>query len=314
LNKIVPEFLVVAPPYSKQVGGSMALHYLCHLLNKIGTSHIIPLPFGRVISYANSDYFENMQHMEMSQLENYNLAGHLNTPIFKGDLGKKNLVIVYPEVVHGNPLVGVNVARWLLYHSGFHRKEICLSKGEVQFQYQSIYTPAFIEGFVELSDIILHVQETPKEVYETLANEIELSAAVVQEGRQGVAYSVRKGRKVPHPLLDETAINLDGKPFDEVLVILRKSTHFVSFDPDTFLTSIAAALGCFPVVEADLTPDELENRKNMLGFISWDSKNIEETWSHRPQLLDKLNNDEQRNKTCVQEFYDFWEARLNDSK
>ena len=312
MNKIVPEFLVVAPPYSKQVGGSMALHYLCHLLNKIGTSHIIPLPFGRVISYANSDYFENMQHMEMSQLENYNLAGHLNTPIFKGDLGKKNLVIVYPEVVHGNPLVGVNVARWLLYHSGFHRKEICLSKGEVQFQYQSIYTPAFIEGFVELSDIILQIHETPKDVYTTLANEIELSADVVQEGRQGVAYCTRKGLKVDHPLLDETAISIDGKPFDEVVAILRQCTHFVSFDPDTFLSSIASALGCFSIVEADLKPNDLEERKNTQAFISWDSHNIEETWNHRPQLLDRFDEKERLNKSCVQAFFNFWEQRLND--
>jgi len=313
LNRIIPDFLVVAPPYSKDVGGSMALHYLCHLLNEIGTAHIVPMPFGQLLSYANYNNFEHIKNSEMSRLQNYNLAGHLNTPIIKGHLDQKNLVIVYPEIVHGNPLNGENVARWLLYHSGFHRKEICLSKGEVQFQYQSFFTPTFIKDFVELSDIILQIIEMPKDVHKTLFNEVELSANVVQKGRQGVAYSVRKGLKVNHPLLDETAISIDGKPFDEVVAILRQCTHFVSFDPDTFFSKIACALGCYSIVEADLKPDDLEERKNNSGFISWDGHNIEETWNYRQQLLDKFDETERYNKSCVQAFFNFWEQRLNGS-
>ena len=183
----------------------------------------------------------------------------------------------------------------------------------MQFQYQSSFTPAFIKDFVELSDIILQIHETPKDVYTTLANEVGLSANVVQEGRQGVAYCVRKGLKVSHPLLDETAISIDGKPFDEVVAILRQCTHFVSFDPDTFFSSVACALGCFSIVEADLKPDELEERKNNLGFISWDGHNLEETWNYRQQLLDKFDKNECLNKSCVQAFFNFWEERLNAS-
>lgn len=200
-----------------------------------------------------------------------------------------------------------------MYHSGLQRKAICLSKGEVQFQYKNIFTPAFIEGFVELSEILLHIVEMPKDVHRTLATEVGLNAKLVQEGRQGIAYCVRKGLKVNHPLLDETAINIDGKPFDEVVSILRKCSHFVSFDPDTFFTSIASALGCFSIVSAELKPDELVERKKNMGFISWDGQNIEETWDYRQQLLDRFDNFERNNKSIVQAFFNFWENRLNVS-
>ena len=314
MSKIIPEFLVVAPPYTRNSGGVMALHYLCHLLNDIGIAHIWPMPLGQVLSYANKADFDIIKTIETNRLNNFAVAPHLNTPIFKGNTLQNNLIIVYPEIVHGNPLKGKNVARWLLYYSGHHRKEICLSKGEVQFQYNSHFTPAFIEGFVELSDIFLQIHEMPKNVHSILAKEVGLSAKVLQEGRQGVAYCVRKGLKVNHPFLDKNSINIDGKPFDEVVAILRECSHFVSFDPDTFFSWIASALGCFSIVEADLKPDDLLERKKKWGFISWDGQNIEESWGYRRQLLDKFDEFVRNNKLNVQAFFNFWENRLNVSK
>lgn len=289
----------------------MSLHYLCHLLNDIGTAHILPMPHGTVLSYVNVRDFDLIKNLETNNARNFAVAPHLNTPIFEGNTAQDNLVIVYPEIVHGNPLRGKNVARWLLYHSGFHREEICISKGEVQFQYSSYFTPAFIEGFVELSEILLRVVEVPKYVHQTLSKEVGLSANVVQKGRQGVAYCVRKGVKVNHPLLDETAINVDGRTFDEVVAILRQCTHFVSFDPDTFFNIIACALGCFPIVLAELKPDDLEERKINERYISWDGQNIEETWNYRQHALDALDKFESINKSSVQAFFRFWEQRLN---
>lgn len=314
MSSIIPEFLVVAPPYSKDSGGIMALHYLCHLLNDIGTAHIVPLPFGRLLSYANMKDFDLIKNLEIQNVKNFSVASHLNTPIFEGSTAQDNLVIVYPEIVHGNPLQGKNVARWLLYHSGAHRHEICLSKGEVQFQYRSVFTPAFIEGFVELSEILLYVLEVPKYVHQTLTKEVGLSANVVQKGREGVAYCVRKGVKVNHPLLDETAINVDGRPFDEIVAILRQCTHFVSFDPDTFYSLVACALGCYSIVLADLNPDQLEERKINQRYISWNGQNIEETWNYRQHALDELDKSERLNKSNVEAFFRFWEQRLNVAK
>ena len=314
MNKLIPEFIVVAPSYSRDHGGTMSLHYLCHLLNEIGIAHILPIPLGQVLSWANRGDFDAIKNIETNRINNFNMAPHLNTPLFKGRTDQNNLVIVYPEVVHGNPLNGKNVARWLLYHSGLQRKTICLSKGEVQFQHKSIFTPAFIEGFVELSEILLHIVEIPKNVHKILAEEVGLNAKVVQEDRKGVAYCVRKGLKISHPLLDKTAINIDGKPFDEVVAILRQCSHFVSFDPNTFFSSVACALGCFSIVAADLKPDDIVKRKNKMGYISWDGKDIENTWNYRQQLLDRFDNSEKKNKSNVQAFFNFWEDRLNVSK
>lgn len=313
MNKIIPEFIVVAPSYTRDSGGTMSLHYLCHLLNDIAIAHILPIPLGQLLSWANVQDFDTIKHIETNRVENFVVAPHLNTPIFKGRTDQNNLVIVYPEIVHGNPLNGKNVARWLLYHSGHQRKAIHLTKGEVQFQYRDIYTPAFIKDFVELSEILLYIIEMPKDVYKILITEVGLSAKVVQEGRRSIAYCVRKGLKVNHPLLDETAINIDGKPFNEVVSILKQCSHFVSFDPDTFFTSIASALGCFSIVSADLKPDDLAERKKNMGFISWDGQNIEETWDYRQQLLDRFDNFETNNKSNVQAFFNFWENRLNVS-
>ena len=94
------KFIIYAPPFDENSGGNVLLHRLCDLLNKEGESAYIRL-------------------WDMPQPNNSGIYGSFNTPLAKISDLSDNTIVVYPEVVSGNPLMAKNVVRWLLYHPGF---------------------------------------------------------------------------------------------------------------------------------------------------------------------------------------------------
>ncbi len=312
---IEPKFLVAATRYSNNEGGSMALHLLCHILNEMGSeAYVLPMPEGEIVSYPNSKTIENVRDRQNSIWQTFSVSEDLNTPIFSGNTLDEDLVVIYPEVVHGNPFRVKNVARWLLYHTGFHRKEVCLSRGEVQFLWSKEYIAAEIEGFVELSNVILRVESSPNDPHTALSNELTLGHTELHRNRTNVAYCVRKGNQLEHPLIDERAINIDGRPREEVINILRTSKYFISFDPATFYSCIAAALGCFSVVVTDT--DVEQQGVTTRPWLTFERKgfeppNYEDAWRERRKLLDHFESFDVDARKSVSEFIEFWRDRLN---
>jgi hypothetical protein len=84
-------FVIAAPDYTEIHGGVVALHRLCDRLNAVGCEAFIE-PLGEAIGITHP---------------------HWRSPLWRG----RNLddaVVVYPEIVTGNPLGARRVVRWLL--------------------------------------------------------------------------------------------------------------------------------------------------------------------------------------------------------
>ncbi len=86
-------YYIYAPEYTRRSAGVKVLHYLCHSLNLIG---------------------------ENAFVINDKTAGWLRTPVVTQQIANHHLsiglspIVIYPEVVHGNPLSAKNVVRYLL--------------------------------------------------------------------------------------------------------------------------------------------------------------------------------------------------------
>jgi len=86
-------YYIVAPAYMRVSAGIKVLHQLCHLLNLRGQSAFM------ITSKVNAD---------------------LATPVLSEQIvdqhfeGKRTPIIIYPETLHGNPLTGKCVVRYLL--------------------------------------------------------------------------------------------------------------------------------------------------------------------------------------------------------
>ena len=87
-------YYVAAPPYREISGVVRAMHYLCHALNLAG---------------------------EEAYIATQGVSGFLRTPLLTPEVvqqhaeaGRREPIVIYPEVASGNPLGAINVVRYLL--------------------------------------------------------------------------------------------------------------------------------------------------------------------------------------------------------
>ena len=93
-------FVIYTPSHSEQCGGCTVLHVLVDRLNRrYGSVHVpvaYVVPMGATI----------------------NVSPALATPFLPSWMKASDGIVVYPEIVNGNPLNGSKVVRWILYFPG----------------------------------------------------------------------------------------------------------------------------------------------------------------------------------------------------
>jgi hypothetical protein len=306
---VEPHFIIASPPYNVNSGGVIQLFELCRLINEIGTAYMVPAPIGLIVNFLNTNALDNIRLIQEHQKQ-FSMPKDMEKWFFRGDLNQDNLVVVYPEIVHGNPFQKKHVARWLLYHAGELRNEIALGRGEVQFRYNSNYVAAEIPGFVEISDIELYVNVPPNDAYLELKSSINISMEEIHQTKSGVAYLVKKGVFTDHPMIDNLSIKLDGLERSSVIKTLKDVKYFISFDPDTFYSEIAAALGCISII----VPQKNSPNKAERPWLAINDQDIESAWNARRELLESWEKSRGVSRGNVKHFVDFWRNRINKTE
>ncbi|HUZ09428.1 MAG TPA: hypothetical protein VMU76_04600 [Acidimicrobiales bacterium] len=93
-------FVIAAPDYTEMHGGVVALHRLCDRLNALGHEAFV-VPLGSAEGITRTGW---------------------RTPLWdRGTLD--DAVLVYPEIVTGNPLLGRRIVRWLLHRPSWFTGE-----------------------------------------------------------------------------------------------------------------------------------------------------------------------------------------------
>lgn len=291
----------------------MVLHQLCHLLNEIAEAYVVPMPRGSIINWLNIDHVDQLVAAEKNQLTNFKTCPSLNTPIFSSypGLDLEACVAVYPEVVLGNPFQMKNVARWVLYHSGFHRGLSCTSNGEVEFKFKPEFAGAEISGFSETADLTLTVSVVDEDAYNTLQSNYHMSREELIANREGVAYCVRKGKFRDVGLIDGNSICIDGKSNAEVRKILNQVKYFISFDPHTAYTNIAVASGCYSLISCPEYDGNEEACFQKRPAVAFSELQLEKSWDNRASLLNRFDERIAASRRNVSKFASFWSDRIN---
>jgi len=241
------KYILYAPAYDESSGGGIALHRLCHLINECGGEAYL-YPFvpsfelhlhnaTQVGAYAKAIY-------ESTNLANYRIHDTFRTPVLPPKehfIPGNDCIVIYPEITFGNPLRAKNVVRWLLHNPGHHTGVIYFGPGEIYYRYADHFLGDFAYPGSEMADLILRVQYSPLELYKEQANE-------PKRERRGTAYCMRKGkgRAMAHDVVD--SILVDGKSHKEVSAIFKSVKQFISYDPQTHYSYLAAIAGCESVV------------------------------------------------------------------
>lgn len=113
--------VIVAPNYSHQSNGVRGLHYLGHTINALGhIARLLILARDKIVGAGAADQLLNPDW---------------DTPLLKEE--ERGLldeaIIIYPEVVYGNPLDAKRVARWLGNKEGVLRSGQGMNAGRYDF-------------------------------------------------------------------------------------------------------------------------------------------------------------------------------------
>ena len=267
------KFIIYAPPFDENSGGNLALHRLCDLLNKQGERAYIWLWGGQ------------------SQPHKSGICERFNTPFAKISDLSDNAIVVYPEVVSGNPLMAKNVVRWLLYKPGFFTGEVNYGKDELFFYSQKEFIPPEFN--------------TPEE------NRLGIWLSFLDVYRQtnygrrkGTCYILRKGknRKIVHNI--KNSILIDGKSNQEIAEIFNNTKCCISYDLHTAYTAYAALCGCIPIVipESGLSKEEWCSKEEESYGVAYGFCDIDYAKKTREKLLLETKQHEKKTEESVENF------------
>jgi hypothetical protein len=228
-----PNYIVHAPGYDPDSGGSIFLHELVNALNQLGESAFLwPMNWTRPETMAERVRAVLRRPSLLWRLPSFRTNPALNTPVARNRDLRPDSIVVYPEVTLGNPLGARNVVRWLLYRPGlkdpyrFGPDEMFFRAGEMSD------LPELTGGAPEL--FLWRINPA----YRNLAN----------PDRGGACYAVRKGAGKPRIAETRGAIPIDGLSHEEIADIFNRCSVFYSYDEATFYSQYAAICGCLSVV------------------------------------------------------------------
>ncbi len=239
------KFLIYAPPYDPNTGGIIALHKLCDLINRSGReAFLYPLMPSFELHLHSLPQLQNMLDQFQAGLAaalEFRVNSDFITPTLAPaveDQAGQDWVVVYPEIVFGNPLRAPNVVRWMMHKPGYWTNQVHYGAGELHFYYGQAFREYDVPRCTT-SELRLTIHHTPFQLY------LDEDA---NRPRSGTAYCLRKGKGRPlqHDLSDSVLI--DGKSHEEIATIFKRVKTFISYDLWTTYSRYASLSGCDSVI------------------------------------------------------------------
>jgi len=221
------KFIIVAPPYNQSSAGSKVLHFLCHSLNQVGVKASLILLDPR--DSSNNSFISSADKSVFHEI--------YNTPAIKSfdEIDFTNDIVVYPEIIIGNPLNSKKVVRYMLNKNGFitgnlitfHPEEFILS-------YQKIFEPnAHFNLFLSDEDLTLFPNRD----------------SILKLNKNIALTYTGKGGKYGNTVRIGGTISLDWKKsHEEYILLLENAKYLFSWDQMTGVVFDAIIYGCIPVI------------------------------------------------------------------
>lgn len=268
-------FLIYSPPYSRRWGGTISLHKLCDLINRVGGTAFMHPQIDLIemnawnlveaVDYANRQFYEYMNFDVAAYVNNSGFNTPVRHILADGPYGE-SWIVVYPEVILGNPVRASNVVRWLLHNPANHTGRIGYGPNELHIR-SSVMYDEFHFPSCTLSENILEVMDYDFGLFNTEG---------VAEVRSGTAYCRKKGswKTLQHDLTD--SILIDDLNQEEIARTFKSVRTFYSYDAHTAYSSLAALCGCDSVVIPDDGVSEAEWLAGGESFgVAYGVENIE---------------------------------------
>jgi hypothetical protein len=281
--------LVWSGDYNEFSGGSICLHYLAHLIKCYGCQHV---------------------YVCGNNVPMWSKASRLDTNVNPWDnLDKSRTYVIYPEIVSGNPLHAEHIGRWFLNKGKNAIANMKINDSDDIWSFSG-YTDDFLasEGIVgaRLSVILTRLVE----FYDGRSTD-------KLKRRSGVAYAIRKGNtRDAKQYIKSDWICVDNYElkggYKYLKTVFSQVEVFVSFDPVTYLSTLASLAGCRSIVLSDLYRDGDDWRRATgnqygIGYGFKDARYCDET---RDLLVKNIRDNEINNRESLLSFIDTVAERI----
>jgi hypothetical protein len=207
-------------PYTEQSGGINILYYFSKILDENGKNIRIYCP---------------------DSIKNNHQNPYLNK-YYNDDFDITEAIVIYPEVISGNPLNSKYVVRWIMASLGINCPEnIYQSWGDNDLIYYFNYEQRFENSnyygkYFKLLPVII-------------INPIFKNMNLKRNNKECHTYrksNYHKNKIIP--IHKDNSFELNTGVHEELLKIFNEYSYFYSYDPLTFLSIIASLCGCISVV------------------------------------------------------------------
>lgn len=224
-KSIIPEwkvnsYFIVAPSYNRKSAGVRALHLLCHWLNRAGYPAFIHILGSR----SEDPFHPDLVTPEMTETVARERFKDGRAPI-----------VVYPEIIAGNPLGATCVVRYVLNYPGLLGGDKTYDATEMIFA----YTDRLAQSVVDAQGVL----------FMPLVDRSIFHPGEVRE-RHGACFYAAKYRSVGHQVFGLPAGAVEIHNYDsraqtpsEIAELFRTCEKFYTFE-DTALALEAALCGC----------------------------------------------------------------------
>lgn len=276
-------FVIWSLDYNWRSGGIVVLHKLAELLANAGHE-----------TYCVS---ESTSSGNRATLVGFDEAARL---VKDGDA-----VAIYPEIVSGNPLGAVKVARWVLYYPGFHGGDKEYDDTEFVFTFNS----SFVAGSKYADAPVVRIIETMREHFFDMKRPRSKDAILQRKGKDETGDRVREYFN-PHlselyELLSVDDLIKSCAGPEEFNVALNEIRYFISFDSVTYNSIIAALAGCVSIVipSVGVTREQyFESNPGLKNGIAYGFADIEHQVATRVDLIKGLDQAEAKNLAAMERF------------
>lgn len=287
------KFIILTRGYDDDSGGIVVLHQLCDRLNKLGYEAYIWPFFKPALDFTNpiKAAYLFFRYFRKNIKYGFKKKSKLNTPTASyKDL--ENGIVIYPEVVVGNPLNAKKVVRWLLHKPGFN------NGGKIDFGIDDLffyYDKAFDDSrYNKHPENHLHIVSQRSDVYK-----------VTNDGtRKGSCYLLRKGgnREIVHDTKESNLI--DGLSHEKSAQVFNQVEYCISYDTYTMYNVYAAMCGCIPIIipEDGISKDQWQPVEEGRYGIAYGFDDIEYAKETRELLLKYLEKQEKESNESVIQF------------
>jgi predicted O-linked N-acetylglucosamine transferase (SPINDLY family) len=276
------KFIIVAPVYNEKSAGVKILHELCDDLNNLG------YPTAICFTGSNGMICSNEKAHYGKQLKWYALKDKIELDQFVAEG-----IVIYPEIVTGNPLNAKNVVRYILNSEGFVGKnKIDASPNDYILAYTSVYydNPHSILTKIPFNPLFNSEHTLP-------ALERRLDVTYIGKG------SIYTNCFVVPNSLEVTRQYPISKP--ELALLLRNTRYFYTWDYRTATFTDAILCGAIPIFMSP-SPfksfDELNNNdlakqlrtsceiKGDEVIVNLPDNTMEVILAHKNEVMSQINN------------------------